>query len=275
MKLIQPSVKTITQEPGLEGIYKACADAAYICYQTDPDAARLTPEEFLRKVIIPNGHNRVLEFGTVYLEIPYWQTYEETSLASFFKYNPWSKVVFIGDPANPRWAVTTNLRVIVENNFEDLLEMYLCEPSVHARRYTANFTCSRGAGDDFRTHVGLSSIMESSRFCNYSKDKFGRELTFIDPYWKDKEPLPPSMVNPYEYTLDTFKIEERRYMYGLTVVKMEPQEVKRIYPLGAKVQLRLCGFTDAWENFFRKRADSHADPECQLLANQLKDIIYK
>lgn len=268
MKLIQPSVRTITQEPGLEGIYKACAEAAYICYQTNPDVAKLTPEEFLRKVIIPNGHNRVLEFGTVYLEIPYWQTYEETSLASFFKYNPWSKVVFIGDPANPRWAVTTNLRVIVENNFEDLLEMYLCEPSVHARRYTADFTCSRGASDDMRTHVALSSVAESTRFCNYSKGKFGSELTFIDPYWKDN-------VQQYEFTLGTYKFEEERYMQGATVLKMEPQQLKRIYPLGAKTQLRLCGFSDAWENFFRKRADSHADPECQILANQLKDIIYK
>lgn len=269
MKLIQPSVRTITQEPGLEGIYKACAEAAYICYQTDPNAARLTPEEFLRKVIIPNGHNRVLEFGTVYLEIPYWQTYEETNLASFFKHNPWSKVVFVGDPANPRWAITTNLRVIIENSLEDLLEMYLCEPTVHAKRFTADFICSRGVGDDFRTHIGLSSVMESSRFCNYSKDKFGNELTFIDPYWKDKD------SHSYEYTLETFRLEEERYLYGLTTLKMEPQEVKRIYPLGAKVQLRLCGFASAWDNFLVKRTDSHADPECQFLANQLKNIIYQ
>lgn len=269
MKLIQPSVRTLTQEPGLEGIYKACAEAAYICYQTDPDAAKLTPEEFLRKVIIPNGHNRVLEFGTVYLEIPYWQTYKTTDLVALFRQNHWSKVHFIGEPENPRWAVTTNLRVIVENSIEDVLTMYLCEPSkYHSKRYTAEFVCSRGASDDMRTHISVSSMAESTRFCNYSKGKFGNELTFIDPYWKKD-------TAKYEFTLRIFRYDEERYIYGATELHMEPQELKRIFPLGGKTQLRLCGFHDAWDNLLMKRADSNADPECQLLANQLKDIIYK
>lgn len=51
---------------------------------------------------------------------------------------------------------------------------------------------------------------------------------------------------------------------------MQPQQLKRIYPLGGKTTLRLCGFKNAWDNFFYRRCDSHADPECVILAKDLK-----
>lgn len=272
MKLIEPTVRVIQQEPGELGMYKAAAEAAYISYQTNPETARLSPRDFIHKVIIPNRHNRVLEFATVYLEIPYWETaqenFREYGLVSFFQQNPWSKCMFITEPANPRWAVTTNFRVIVENALEEAVIQYSCEPTkYHAKRYTAEFICSRGAGDDFRTHVVLSSIMESSRYCNYSKDKFDNELTFIKPYWLDNN-------EEYEFALKAFQDEEYLYMRG-ALMGMQAQQLKRIFPLGCKTQLRMCGFAEAWNNFFDKRCDPHADPECQLLATKLQSIIYE
>lgn len=268
MKLIHYSANSIIQEPGLEGIYKACAEAAYISTQNNPDTARLAPEEFLRTVIIPKQHNRVLEFGTIYLKIPEDKKfYGSIDLTDFFSRNPWSKVN-VSEGVYPKYyAVTTNYRVIIENSLEDLIDMFLCEPTeFHLRRHTIDFICSRGVGDDFRTHITLSSIMESSRYCNYSKDKFNNELTFIDPYWKFKE--------SYEYTLKCFEQEEKMYLDGVLNHNMEPQEAKRIYPLGAKVQLRLCGFLDAWNNFFLKRNHVAADPECRFLAKNAHLLIY-
>lgn len=274
MKIIEPEVKMIKQDEGLDGIYKAIAEAAYICYQTHPDKAKLTPKEFVEKVLIPNKHLRPLEFGTVYLELPYWENFETTKIIGFFRYNNWTKVHFVGDPDNPRWAITTNARVIVENKFEYVVEQYLCEPTKnHSKRYTADFTCSRGASDDFRTHVMLSSVAESTRFCNYSKDKFENELTFISPYWNSI--IEGDMIYKQRmFIFDQFKQQEIAYLQGAKL-GMIPQQLKRIFPLGAKTQLRLCGFKDAWENFFEKRCDEHADPECRILANRLKDIIYE
>lgn len=269
MKLIPCTVGYIQQEPGIEGMFKMIAESAYICYQTE--VARLPPEQFVKTILIPNKHNRALEFGTVYLELPYWQSYDITGIVSFFKYNNWSRTRFVGESNNPRWAITTNYRVIVENSLEDQLDMYMCEPTeYHAKRYCAEFILSRGAGDDFRTHIGLSSIMESSRWCNYSKDKFGNELTFVKPYWVDDS---KNTTEISDFTLETFKRQEEMYLQGAKL-GMQAQQLKRILPLGIKTTLRMCGFKDAWDNFFFRRCDSHADPECQFLANELQKQLY-
>lgn len=272
MKLIEPEVKVI--DTNKLDIYEQAAYTAYICYQTHPDKARLSPKEFVEQVLIKNGHLRPLEFATIYLSIPYWQTFETTELVSFFRTNMWSKVKFVGEASNPRWAVTTNMRVMYENNLMDYIVMYSCEPTEHhEKRYTADFICSRGASDDFRTHVMLSSVAESTRFCNYAKDKFENELTFINPYWQDSYKDFESAKAEYYFTIEEFKRAEAAYIKAAKM-GMQSQQLKRIFPLGAKTQLRLCGFKDAWSNFFLKRCDSHADPECQKLANKLKDIIY-
>ena len=97
--------------------------------------------------------------------------------------------------------VTTNLRVLVENNWLGDIK-YICEPTkYHEKRITVKFTCDRGVSHEFVRHRVFSFAQESTRYCNYSKDKFGNELTFIIPScikinmtdgryeWEDKNPL--------------------------------------------------------------------------------------
>lgn len=261
MKLIKPSVKPVIYEPTIDGMYKSIAESSYICYATNPEKAKLESKEFVNKVVIPNDHGRCLEFGTVYLKIPWCHTYETTSLVSFFRNNHWSRVKFFGKAEDPSWLVTTNFRVIVENKLVDETNMYFEYTPYHHKRYMAEFIASRGACFDFRTHIELSSIMESSRYCLYSKDKFGNELTYIDPYWKNE--------NEYEFIINKYKSHEKDYMDGAKL-GMQAQQLKRILDPGVKATLRLCGFKDAWDNFFYRRCDEHADPECVLLAKMIK-----
>lgn len=261
MKLISPSVKEVFYEPTIDGMYKAIAESAYICYQTDPETAKLSPKEFTEK-LIKLHHERPLEFGTVYLKIPWCGTSNETALVSLFRYNHWSKVKFFGKNSyDPCWLVTTNYRVVVENKLNEEMLKYWCYTEYHHKRYLAEFIASRGADFDFRTHIELSSIMESSRYCLYSNDKFNNELTYIDPYWKDDA--------QYEFVLNKYKQHERDYLEGASL-GMQAQQLKRILDPGVKGTLRLCGFKDAWNNFFYRRCDSHADPECVILAKDLK-----
>lgn len=266
MKIVKPSVRQVLYEPSIEGMYKAIAESAYICYATDPETAKLTPKEFIDKILIPNDHARPLEFGTVYLKIPYCYTYEATQIVSFFRSNPYSKVKFFGHEEDPCWLITTNYRVINEHKLFDEMEMYFEYTDYHPKRHLAEFILSRGASDDFRTHTTLSSIAESSRYCLYSKDKFGNELTFVEPYWVD---IPAQEI--HEFTLESFKLQEKMYLDGAEL-GMRAQQLKRILPMGVKTTLRLCGFKDAWDNFFYRRCDSHADPECAELAKELKNI---
>lgn len=75
--------------------------------------------------------------------------------------------------------VTTNYRVIVENHLEEDLK-YLCEPTeYHYKRYTVHMILDRGIMDEFRTHVGLSHLAESTRYVNYSKKNLVVELPLL------------------------------------------------------------------------------------------------
>lgn len=81
------------------------------------------------------------------------------------------------------YYITTNMRVIVENNRLDDLQ-YQVEPTEHhEKRITAKFICDRGVSHEFVRHRVFSFAQESTRYCNYSKDKFNNEITFIQPSW--------------------------------------------------------------------------------------------
>lgn len=302
MKLIENKVEECTQSAGIDGIYEAVRSAAAICYQTDIAKMSLMPKEFVEQVLLKNGHTRPLEFGTVYLRIPskdasHWgiDHKHKTNKLFLYMHNPYSKVTNGFDNNHQEYYITTNMRVIMQGYYSTDKEAfdngydqnwlddlrYLCDPTPkHEKRYTFNIILSRGGSDDFRTHITLSSICESTRFCNYSKGKFGKELTFIRPYWISQEVVSKyfddDMVKNYsdymiEFSfLDSMKKEENNYM-AQSLNNLQPQQLKRLYPLGAKCELRLCGFEDAWLNFLWRRNDGHADPECQYIAKLIQE----
>lgn len=296
MKIVENQVTQYIQEPGVDGMYKAVRDAAAICYQTDTGKMKLSPKEFVDNVLLKNGHTRPLEFGTVYLNVP-------RAVMEVRNYrNPYSK--FPERNSSETYLVTTNLRVLAQGDYKTDEEAfrngydknwfgdleYWCEPTeYHYRRRTFNIICSRGASDDMRTHITLSSMCESTRFCNYSKNKYGGELTFIRPYWINNEAVEAynryvsgTIADPFVAVeipkqwkkemrfLASMKSDEYEYM-AMAREELQPQQLKRIYPLGAKVELRLCGFDDAWMNFFWRRSDEHADPECQIISNIIRE----
>lgn len=282
MRLVENSVEEYVQEPGINGIYKAITDAARICYQSTKITSESDNKAFCEKVLLAKGHTRPFEFGTVYLTVD-----STLPCVEWFKRNKWSNVEVVLDKA----FITTNMRVIMqgeyasdevafENDYNDnllYLMDFLTEPSeYHAKRRTFNIIISRGCSDDLRTHISLSSICESSRYCNYSKNKFSNELTFIKPYWLDDIVTNEDghLIACEPTSIPFLKcLEDAEYNYlKMSKIISEAQRLKRIYPLGAKVELRLCGFDDAWRNLFWRRCDSHADPECVIVANEIKKM---
>ena len=138
MKLIKPSFEIIKQGPGLLGIYKQIELAGRTCYKSESNITDKSAEEFVDRMF-KLGHGAMLEHGTVYLEIP-----EELNVLGFckYEYNQYSKAVY--HHGLGYWFITTNLRVLVENNWLDDLK-YICEPTEHhVKRITARFTCDRG-----------------------------------------------------------------------------------------------------------------------------------
>ena len=181
MRLIKPSYKIIEQEPGINGIYKMIEYAGRVCYKSEDKITEDSAKPFVDRMI-KSGHGAMLEHGTVYLKITYKYT-DFTTLCMFYGKNKYSVLNHSED--NKIYYITTNYRVLVENNHLSDLK-YLCEPSeFHEKRITVHFVCDRGVSHEFVRHRVMSFAQESTRYCNYSKDKFGNELTFIIPCWLD------------------------------------------------------------------------------------------
>ena len=282
MKLIKQSFEFINQTDfSLVGIKKHIERCARVSYKSEDKITDTSYEKFVN-MLESRGHNRPLEFGTVYLTL---RGDNHDALRNIFVYtdNPWTKIrrQLIKTESDPNTYVildhiTTNYRVIVENHLEEDLK-YLCEPTeYHYKRYTAHMILDRGVMDEFRTHVGLSHLAESTRYCNYSKDKFDNEITFIKPCWLDDEKL--KLYGPY-HTVIRDKSPESIFIANLNNVERDyldliklgwtPQQARSILPLGIKSELISCGFEDAWNNFFYRRDAPDAHPMAQEIAKPM------
>ena len=140
MKLIKPSFEILEQLPGLEGMYKQIELAGRTCYKSEDKITETSAKEFVDRMI-KSGHGAMLEHGTVYLSL------DMTSREQYFKYcyNKFSKANSTGNAEYSTWRgfVTTNLRVLVENDWMEDLQ-YICEPTkYHERRHTVKFICDR------------------------------------------------------------------------------------------------------------------------------------
>ena len=277
MKLIKPSVEIIKQEEyDLNHIFKFIELAGRTCYKSEDKITEDSAKEFVNR-IIKSGHTAMLEHGTVYLTIPS----ANMSDMVIYKYflNPYSKI-FI-DRINT--YITTNYRVLVENDWLCDLK-YLSNPNLfHSRRTTVKFICDRGVSHEFVRHRVFSFAQESTRYCNYSKDKFNNELTFIIPCWiKDLEEgtyydicsYNYREINPSKEWFDACINAEFSYT-DLIKGGWKPQEARNVLPHSLKTELIMTGFDSDWQHFFELRCASNAHPQAKELADMLKDKFNK
>lgn len=284
MKLIKQSFEFINQTDfSLVGIKKHIERCARVSYKSEDKITDTSYEKFVN-MLESRGHDRPLEFGTVYLSRTS-QKEDNMEWLDKYAYNPWSKFSFgngstrINGELRNTVYVTTNYRVIKEHHWENDLQ-YLCEPTeYHHKRYTIHMILDRGVMDEFRTHVGLSHLAESTRYCNYSKDKFGNEITFIKPCWCN---IPEGDYGTSDYIpdrlprigatesglIDALQYVEYYYFFLLSE-GWTPQQARSVLPLGIKSELISCGFKDSWENFFYRRDAPDAHPMAQEIAKPM------
>lgn len=262
MKLIKASFNIIEQGPSIDGIYKIIEQAGRVCYKSEDKITENSAKPFVDRMI-ESGHGAMLEHGTVYLAMPL-ETMLPIEINGWGKYtkNPYSKGFKVCEVnGQKRVAVTTNLRVLVENGWLDDLQ-YICEPTeYHERRITVHFVCDRGVSHEFVRHRVMSFAQESTRYCNYSKNKFGNELTFIIPCWvgegQENASLEDRDICGNTYADLCFKENlakaERAYF---TLIKQgwTPQQARAVLPNSLKTELVVTGFTSDWEHFFGLRA---------------------
>ena len=263
MKLIKPSFEIWNQPAGLEGVYKQIERVGRVCYKSEDKTTEDSAKGFVERMI-KSGHGAVLEHGTVYLYNP--GDKQMLDMIKRYSENPYSRLNVVkadltGAIIGPVW-ITTNYRVIVENNWEKDLIYYSPNPvPLHPKRITVHFVCDRGVSHEFVRHRVMSFAQESTRYCNYSKDKFGNELTFIQPCWLDDERL--KLYGPYHTVIRDKSPEsifianlnnaERDYL-DLIGLGWKPQEARAVLPNSLKTELVVTGFTSDWNHFFDLRA---------------------
>lgn len=315
MRLIDPSYEIISQEEGLLGVYKQIEKAARTAYKSEDKIAEGSAQRMVESLCKLN-HGAALEHGTIYLMIPYSvsatdylskkERMDLNKILLFFQSDKYSRVreVTVEKDVLYNYYITTNARVIFENHLEEALQ-YMCEPTeFHEKRITVKFITSIGIVREILRHRHFSFLNESTRYCNYSKDKFGSELTFIIPEWIYKvqaeladycDPLTKEsrawLMKKHGGDLiehlicidrsvttwwDTMIKAEDDYIYLTTTdegYKLKPEEARGILPLDLKSELIVTGFVSDWIHFFRLRsyiaATGKPHPDIQKLADPL------
>lgn len=257
MRLINPEVHYLPQGEGLEGIYKQIELVGRTCYKSEDKIGDGTAKPFVDRMI-SSHHTAMLEHGTVYFMCP--MSYYEIdyfSLEQRYKKNKYSRL----HCDSGMMYVTTNYRVLVENDWLDDLK-YLCEPTEHhIRRYTLRFITDRGVSHELVRHRAMSFAQESTRYCNYTKDKFGNELTFIIPSWSKltegnytfstKETL---QLNEADFMLmSSLCLDEHRYIHSIKKIGLSPQQARQLLPNALKTEICVTGFESDWKHFFNLR----------------------
>lgn len=267
MKLIESKVELIEQQPGLEGMYKQIELAGRTCYKSEDKITEDSAKEFVDRMI-KLGHGAMLEHGTVYLKMDVdYGSLVYLELEQKYIHSRYSRVDFEGGVM----YVTTNLRVLVENDWLDDLQ-YICEPTeYHEKRITARFTCDRGVSHEIVRHRVMSFAQESTRYCNYGKDKFDNELTFIHPSWSLAKMHEED--NRGDRFIDTLHEIEKQYLY-LIENGWLPQQARQILPNALKTEIVVTGFESDWKHFFKLRTAGAAHPDMRKLAVELKELMY-
>lgn len=286
MKIIEPKVEFLKQESGLEGIYKQIERVGRTCYKSEDKITEDSAKPFVDRMI-NSKHLAMLEHGTVYLKLQY------KSQALPYIFNSYSEV-FCHDS---EYYVTTNMRTMVENNWLQDLD-YVCAPTEHhVKRISLKFTTSIGVSREGNRHRSFSIAEQSTRYCNYSKDKFNNEVTFTAPSWLSHEQLGnhniSTIIMQTEELLDcgNYKDEEfAELIYLNSCARAEedylklielgwkPQQAREVLPLSTATEVVYTGFEKDWKHFFDLRyreTTGKAHPNMKQIATMAHDLILK
>lgn len=311
MKLIEPKVELWEQGSTLAEIWEHIAKCTRVCYQSEPKNTDETGEQFVKRIILRNHsyeeiakdrklqeklHLSVLEHGTVYLAMPNKLTCPIQS-NGWYKYgtNPFSKGLKVCEVDNERRvAITTNMRVLIENGWMNDLK-YLCEPTeYHTLRKTFSIWTNTGAIRDTNRHRVHSISEESSRYCRYSSSKFGSELSIAKMPWISNKDYAKAMFSTEDlfnkgvipaHDTNTWSANDWYLWYlqmgeivynKLSELGWKAQQCSEVLTFSTKTQSVHTAFIDDWQHYCHLRSDEVSGkvrPEVKIIANKINKII--
>jgi len=133
------------------------------------------------------------------------------------------------------------------------------ESVIEHEKITVKITCDRGVSHEIVRHRIASYSQESTRYCNYSQDKFGRELTLIKPYFWEEE------SQKYIIWVNTMQIIEDAYN-KLIDDGAKPEEARSVLPNSLKTEIVVTMNLREWRHFFKLRTSNKAHPQMRQIA---------
>lgn len=137
------------------------------------------------------------------------------------------------------------VKMIIERGHEAMIE--------HSS-LSVKFIVDRGVSHELVRHRIASFAQESTRYCNYSKDKFGKEITVIEPCFFS--PLSDS----YTFWKHAMESAEAHY-FSLLDKGATPQEARSVLPNSTKTEITITANYREWRNLFKLRTAKAAHPQ--------------
>lgn len=140
--------------------------------------------------------------------------------------------------------------------------------------FTVKFVCDRGVSHEIVRHRLAAYCQESTRYCNYSKEKFGNEITVIRPcFWEPKLYYDNNnwILTPFGIWQQACAIAEKQY-FDLLHAGATPQEARSVLPNSLKTEVVMTANLREWRHFFKLRCSAAAHPQMRQVANMLLRI---
>ena len=314
IKVVNPSVEVWKQEGyTLDAIWKHIARCARVCYQSTQKNNGETDYCFVVRTLlnhkdvvnqpyniedIKGCHLSVFEHGIVHLKLPLIIA-QGIMQSKRFTNNHYSRSKIYGDYC----YVTTNMRVIIENAWVNVLEFIDNTNGCPYYEATAtiSFTTNIGVSRELNRHRCHSVSEESTRYCAYDKGKFGNGITVaklpwipdVDPtdeghdynegFFNDNEVFDNNVIEE-QYTDNWTAVDW--FFYGLQVCDLvyrktrelgwTAQQAREILPLNTKTQVVHTAYLDDWYQWCLLRADEisgKVHPCMKFVADRVKEII--
>ena len=318
MKILEPKFEILHQGPrgkgSILGVFQMIKTAGQTCYDSE---SKRTPKEFV-DMLIKLGHGAMLEHGTVYLTLEInkdncTKTFDYRSAGFTARYN-WSDVVdhiqakykdnpysyvhyvqhgTINSPVHS-YYITTNYRVIIENGWEEDLQFITPPTEYHEKRVTVRFTTQIAISREYNRHRVDSIAEQSTRYCNYSKDKYDGQVSVVTPTWIHEllgEEARQTSLSIRDLCHDIYMGTDNdewgalyywlfgnlaaEYAYlNLLRLGRSPQEARTVLALDTRTELVHTAFVSDWKHFFDLRAlgtTGKPHPDAKILAEPLME----
>lgn len=148
------------------------------------------------------------------------------------------------------------VKMIINRGHESVLEHFSC---------TFKIVCDRGVMAELTRHRLASFSIESTRYCDYSADKFGGELNFINPhFWNDGEAR--------QNFLENAMIEAEEKYLRMRMAGCKPEQARAVLPLSLATTVIMTTNLREWRHILKLRTDKKAHPQMRQIAGMILDI---